>query len=129
MHCHSQMLTNTDSLKPVLASYQNNSPIQWTRVYQLADFVYFDHSIHVNKGVGCTTCHGQIDRMPLTEKASSLQMSWCLDCHRDPAQYVRPLAQVYSVSWTPPPNQLQVGQELVQEYKIQSLTNCWTCHR
>lgn len=129
MHCHSQILTNTDALAPVIASSQNNTPIEWTRVYQLADFVFFNHSIHVNKGIGCTTCHGQINQMPLTEKATSLQMTWCLDCHRNPAQYVRPFDQVFSVTWAPPPNQLQVGAALVKQYHIQSLTNCWTCHR
>jgi hypothetical protein len=98
-------------------------------VHDLPDFVYFDHSIHVHKGVGCTTCHGQVDRMPLMYQEQSLQMEWCLDCHRRPERYVRPREAVFRVDYVPPPNQLEVGQRLVAQYQIQKLTNCSTCHR
>lgn len=129
MNCHSQLFTNTAALQPVVQSYQTNTPIQWNRVYQLPDFVYFNHSIHVNKGIGCETCHGRVDQMPLMQKASSLQMEWCLDCHRDPAKYIRPREEVFSMTWQPPPNQVEAAQALVHEYNVQSLTNCSTCHR
>jgi hypothetical protein len=129
MGCHSQIWTQTPELEPVRVSYQTGRPIQWNRVHDLADFVYFDHSIHVQKGVGCSTCHGQVDEMPLTSKAESLQMSWCLDCHRDPSRYVRPREEVFNMSWQPPSNQDEVGRQLVQQYVIESLMNCSTCHR
>ncbi len=129
MNCHSQLFTTSPVLAPVFASARTDMPIQWNRVNQLPDFVYFDHSIHVNKGIGCTTCHGQVDQMPLMMRAASLQMTWCLDCHRDPAKYVRPLDQVFSMTWQPPADQLEAGKKLVTEYHIESKTNCSTCHR
>jgi hypothetical protein len=98
-------------------------------VHDLPDFVYFNHSIHVRKGVGCTTCHGAVDRMPLMWQEQSLQMEWCLDCHRNPEQYVRPRSAVFRVDYEPPANQLELGQQLVAEYQIQKLTSCSTCHR
>jgi hypothetical protein len=93
------------------------------------DFVYFNHSIHLSKGVGCTTCHGPVADMPLTWRANTLQMSWCLDCHRNPEKYVRPRSEVFNAHYTAPANQMELGMELVRKYKIQSLTNCSTCHR
>ena len=116
-------------LEPVRRSAQTGQPLQWNRVHVLGDFVYFDHSIHVQKGIGCSTCHGQVDQMPLTWKAESLQMSWCLDCHRNPERYVRPREEVFNMDWQPPPNQEEVGARLVQDYLIQSKTSCSTCHR
>ncbi len=129
MNCHSQMWTVAAELEPLRASYRTGKSVQWTRVHDLPDFVYFDHSIHVNKGVGCSTCHGSIDHMPLTWQAESLRMKWCLDCHRNPAQYVRPPDRVFDMSYKPPPDQLALGQKLVAENHIQSLTSCSTCHR
>ncbi|MCC7163015.1 MAG: cytochrome c3 family protein [Anaerolineae bacterium] len=129
MHCHSQLFNDSPMLQPVTTSAATGLPIAWNRVYQLPDFVYFDHSIHVNKGVGCTTCHGQVDEMPLIQKATSLQMTWCLECHRDPARFVRPRDEVFSMTWQPPPDQAALGAKLVSEYHITSKTNCWTCHR
>jgi NAD-dependent SIR2 family protein deacetylase len=98
-------------------------------VHDLPDFVYFDHSIHVHKGVGCSTCHGDVDRMPLMRKEASLQMEWCLDCHRQPERYVRPRAAVFDMSYVPPADQIAGGRQLVAEYHIEKLTNCSTCHR
>jgi len=98
-------------------------------VNALPEFVYFDHSIHVAKGIGCTTCHGPIGAMPLTWAANSLKMSWCLDCHRHPENNVRPKDEVFSISYQPPAHQIEFGTKLVKEYKIYSLTDCWTCHR
>jgi cytochrome c7-like protein len=129
MNCHSEIFANSPYLEPVRASFASGKPLQWTRVNDLPDFVYFDHSIHVNKGVGCTTCHGPVDRMPLMWQAQSLQMEWCLDCHRNPEQYVRPRDAVFRTDYQPPANQRQLGARLVAEYQIQKLTSCSTCHR
>ncbi len=129
MSCHSQIWADSPMLEPVRASFRNGTPLVWNRVYQLPDFVYFDHSIHVNKGIGCSTCHGRVDQMPLTWRASPLQMQWCLDCHRAPEKFVRPKDQVFNIAYQPPANQLALGRKLVAEYKIKSLTDCYTCHR
>jgi hypothetical protein len=129
MNCHAEIFANSPYLEPVRASFATGKPIQWTRVNDLPDFVYFDHSIHVNKGVGCTTCHGPVDRMPLMWQAQSLQMEWCLDCHRNPEQYVRPRDAVFRVDYQAPANQRELGTRLVAEYEIQKLTSCSTCHR
>ena len=129
-------------LEPVRASFNTNTPIHWNRVHDLPDCVYFDHSIHISKGVGCTTCHGQVDKMPLMWQASTLQMSWCLDCHRNPERNVRPRDAVFRVDYQQPSSQnpvkvgettytdqLEMGKALVAEYQIQKLTSCSTCHR
>jgi hypothetical protein len=132
MNCHSQIWANAPILEPVRASFRDNTPLRWTRVHDLPDFVYFNHSIHVNKGVGCATCHGRVDQMPLMYQQASLQMKWCLDCHRDPARFVRPREEVYNMAWERPADDPGLGARLVQEYKIASvdqLTSCSTCHR
>ncbi len=129
MNCHSQIWKDSPELAPVRDSLKTGQPIVWTRVYQLPGFVYFDHSIHVAKGVACVTCHGQVDQMPLTWKAETLQMGWCVNCHRDPAQFIRPRDQVFNMNWQPPSDIDQLRQRLVVEYQIQSLISCSTCHR
>ncbi|MCC6860843.1 MAG: cytochrome c3 family protein [Bryobacterales bacterium] len=129
MNCHSQIWADSPELAPVRDSFRTGQSIRWTRVHDLPDFVYFNHSIHVKQGVGCTTCHGPVDKMPLTWQHASLHMEWCLDCHRQPERYVRPRDQVFSVTYQPPPDQLELGRKLVKEYNIQSLTSCSTCHR
>jgi hypothetical protein len=129
MNCHSQIWNTSPTLEPVRASFRTNLSIPWTRVHDLPDFAYFDHSIHVNKGVGCETCHGRIDKMPLTFQKASLQMEWCLDCHRHPERHVRPREAVFQMGYEPPIDQETLGRRLVKEYKIQSLTSCSTCHR
>ena len=129
MNCHSQIWATAPILEPVRSSFRDDKPMRWTRVHDLPDFVYFNHSIHVNKGVGCTTCHGQVDRMPLMWQESSLQMEWCLECHRNPEAYVRPRSDVFSVTYRSPPDQLEVGRRLVAEYHIQKLESCSTCHQ
>lgn len=129
MSCHSQIWTNAAMLAPVRESYETGQSIAWTRVNALPEFVYFNHSVHIAKGIGCTTCHGQIGKMALTWRATTLQMTWCLDCHRHPEEYVRPKNEVFNVDYAPPPNQLELGRELVRKYKIMSLTSCETCHR
>ena len=132
MNCHSQIWTGAPILEPVRASFRDNKPLHWVRVHDLPDFVYFNHSIHVNKGVGCATCHGRVDRMPLMYQQSTLFMSWCVDCHRHPEQNVRPRDQVFNMAWERPADDPGLGERLVKEYKIasaQQLTNCSTCHR
>jgi Cytochrome c7 and related cytochrome c/Class III cytochrome C family len=129
MTCHSQIWVNSSMLEPVRASYETDKSIEWTRVNALPDFVYFNHSIHVAKGIGCTTCHGPIGEMPITWKQNTLYMRWCLDCHNHPELYVRRRADVFKPLYDPPANQLELGKKLVAEYKIRSLTSCDTCHR
>jgi hypothetical protein len=132
MNCHSQIFANSPFLEPVRDSLRSNRPIQWNRVHDLPDFVYFDHSIHVKKGVGCETCHGRVDRMPLMLQQSSLQMEWCLDCHRDPARFVRPREEVTTMGYRPAGDQREIGAQLVRDYKIagvRHMTSCSVCHR
>ena len=129
MSCHSQIWTNAAMLEPVRASFRTGQSLEWTRVHDLPDFVYFNHSIHVNKGIGCSTCHGRVDQMPLTYSVNTLYMQWCIECHRNPAQFVRPRDQVFNIAYQYPDNQKELGMRLVKEYKIQSLTDCVTCHR
>jgi hypothetical protein len=127
MNCHAQIWTNAAMLEPVRASYSSGTPLVWNRVHRLPDFVHFNHGIHISKGIGCASCHGRIDKMPLTYQASPLTMEWCLSCHRNPEKYVRPRNQVFNMAWTPT-DQDEDGPRLVKEYKIQSLTTCSTCH-
>jgi hypothetical protein len=129
MNCHSQIWTNAAMLEPVRASFREDKSLEWTRVHDLPDFAYFNHSIHVAKGFGCTTCHGQVDQMPLVWPTQPLQMEWCLGCHRQPELYVRPKSEVFNVKWQAPANQLEAGMKLVKDYKIRSVTYCSACHR
>jgi cytochrome c7-like protein len=129
MSCHSQIWTNAAVLEPVRASFRSGESLQWTRVHDLPDFVYFNHSIHVNKGMGCATCHGRIDLMPLTYKVNTLYMNWCLECHREPEKFIRPREEVFNMAYQPPANQLEFGRMLVEKYHVQKLTDCYTCHR
>lgn len=132
MTCHSQIWNQSPILEPVRESFRTGIPIQWNRVNDLPDYVYFNHSIHIAKGIGCETCHGRVDQMPLTYKANTLYMEWCLNCHRHPEEYVRPKDQVFTMGYKPPIDQLTLGKQLVQEYHIQSpsrLDDCYICHR
>jgi hypothetical protein len=129
MNCHAQILANSPYLEPVRSSYANDESIQWVKVHDLPDFVYFDHSIHVKKGVGCTTCHGPVNKMPLMWTVNTLQMEWCLECHRAPEKFVRPREAVFRTDYQAPADQLALGKKLVAEYQIKSLTSCSTCHR
>jgi Cytochrome c7 and related cytochrome c len=131
MTCHSQIKTDSPALAPVRESWQSGVPVAWNRVHDLADFVFFNHSIHVAKGVGCSTCHGNIAEMAKVEQVQPLTMGWCLQCHRNPEQYLRPPEAIYDTTWQPPPNQAEQGAALVQQYnvKVSRLTNCSICHR
>lgn len=129
MNCHSQIWTDSPTLEPIRASFRDDRSIQWVKVYDLPDFVYFNHSIHLAKGIGCESCHGRVDEMNLTYQVPSLQMEWCLGCHRHPEDHVRPREQVFTMGWVPPIPQSELGPQLVAEYGIQSKTYCSTCHR
>ena len=132
MTCHSQLFNNAPLLAPLRQAYTGQRGLAWSRVHDLPDFVYFDHSIHIAKGVGCSSCHGRVDTMPLTNRVASLKMQWCLDCHRAPERYLRPADKVFEMSWQPPPDQLERGRRLRQQYRLHTtdvLTACSTCHR
>ena len=129
MHYHRQIWSSAPMLEPVRESYKSGKPLHWTRVHDLPDFVYFNHAAHINKGVGCTTCHGPIDRMPLTWQSGDLTMGWCLDCHRNPTPNLRPKDQVTSVEWTPGPEQATVGAAFAKERDVRTLQSCSYCHR
>ena len=131
MTCHSQVWNDAPLLQPVRDSWQSGRPIKWARVYDLPDYVYFDHSIHVNKGVGCATCHGPVNEMPLTSKKQELYMRWCLDCHRQPGRFLRPVKAVVDMRYTPPPDRAALASQLVRHNRVSTggLTDCYTCHR
>jgi hypothetical protein len=132
MNCHSVLFNNVGYLEPVRESYRTEESLQWVKVHRLADYVYFNHSIHVNKGIGCSSCHGAVNEMALMYQASPLNMSFCLDCHRNPEQNLRPKDQIYNMSWKAPSDQAEVGTKLRAEYHLRStleLTSCSTCHR
>lgn len=145
MNCHSQIWLGAPMLQPVRVSYATNRPLVWDRVNDLPDFVYFNHSIHIAKGIGCNVCHGPVDRMPLMYNEASMQMEWCLDCHRSPAKYIRPRDQVFNMryqqpSWDKPlqfdgkvyTDQMTLGKDLVAKYHLRTvadITSCDTCHR
>jgi hypothetical protein len=131
MTCHSVVRTDSAALAPVRDSYTTGKPIEWNRVHDLGDFVYFNHSIHVAKGVGCSTCHGQVSQMNQIKQVAPLTMGWCIDCHRAPEQYLRPQDQIFNTDWQPPADQLAQGRQLVQanHIEVSKLTNCTICHR
>jgi hypothetical protein len=129
MNCHSMLFADSPILEPVRRSFQTGESIQWNRVNYVPQFVFFNHSIHVAKGIGCTTCHGPVGQMPLTWQGQSLHMRWCLECHNAPEKFVRPKDQVFNPDWQPPADQIEQGRKLVKEYNIKKLTDCYTCHR
>lgn len=132
MNCHNQLFADQPYLEPVRESFRENIPIQWERVHDLPDYVYFNHSIHVAKGVGCSTCHGQIDNMPAVFQVNTLQMEWCLSCHRQPENFIRPKTEIYNMNWSDGDLSPEQRQTLKADYKIREvevLTSCSTCHR
>ncbi len=128
MNCHSQIWRMSPTLEPVRASYRDGTSIPWVRVHDLPDFVYFNHSIHVHKGIGCQSCHGRIDEMNLVWQESSLQMEWCLDCHRNPERHVRPRKEIFNMAWKAD-DQAVLGPALMREYEIERRVDCNVCHR
>jgi hypothetical protein len=129
MGCHSVVWKDAEILAPIRSSWQDDVSIEWTRVHDLPDFAYFDHSIHLKKGVGCSECHGQVDQMPLMWKTNTLDMDWCLDCHRDPLPRIRPREALFDMSWDPASLGHAEREELGLQYGVRSMTNCSTCHR
>ena len=129
MGCHAMVWKDAPMLEPLRESFQSDRPIEWIRVHDLPDFAYFDHSIHVAKGIGCTTCHGHVDEMPLMWRTETLNMDWCLECHRDPAAEVRPRERVFDGDWEPASLTRAQRERLVHEHAVASETNCSVCHR
>jgi hypothetical protein len=131
MTCHSQIWTGAEVLAPVRQSLVDNVPLHWNRVHSLPDYVFFNHSIHVAKGIGCATCHGQVDRMERVYQAASLQMSWCLECHRHPERYIRPPGEVFNMNWQPSEPREAWAPALVEQLGIdrRRLDHCYICHR
>jgi hypothetical protein len=132
MTCHAQIWAQSSFLEPVRSSFRTGQPLEWTRVNDLPDFAYFNHGIHVRQGIGCATCHGPVDRMPLVYQDASLQMEWCLDCHKAPERFIRPREEVFNMSWEPPADDPDFGRRLVKQYGVaspQHLTSCSVCHR
>ena len=142
MNCHQQMWTGAELLKPVRESYKEDKPIVWNKVHNTPHYVYFNHSIHIKKGVGCYSCHGRIDEMNLVYQSKTLLMEWCLDCHRNPENHLRPLDEVYNIAWTAadeinpdthePYDQLTLGKKLKGDHMVREAsitTNCSFCHR
>ena len=129
MTCHSMLWTEAAILEPVRASFRDDEPLQWTRVHDLPDFVYFKHDIHVSQGIGCQSCHGQVDQMPLMWKENTLNMEWCLECHRAPEDHIRPREEVFNMNWSTK-NQEELGRRLVEQYDVRTgqLTDCSICH-
>lgn len=131
MTCHSQIWNTSPMLAPVRSSYATGKPLEWVRVHDLPDFAYFNHSIHIKKGMSCQVCHGDVNTMPLTWRTNTLHMAWCLDCHRAPEKYIRPRGEIYNFSYKQPDDQLTFGRTLVKEYNVKTaqLSDCSICHR
>ena len=129
MNCHEQIWAHSDYLEPVRASWDSDRSIEWVKVNDLPDYVYFNHSVHLHKGIGCVSCHGRVDQMNQLYQAASLQMEWCVDCHRHPERHVRPREEIYNLGWEPSGSQESQGVELVKAYDVHPRTDCSTCHR
>lgn len=129
MGCHSQVWSQSVMLEPVRRAYFSGMPIPWNRVHDLPDFVFFNHAIHVNKGVGCSTCHGRVNEMAQVYKVAPLTMGWCLDCHREPSAHLRPLSRITDMSFRPEDQDASVRARLASELGVQSLMDCSACHR
>ena len=129
MNCHTRVKPSSDSLKVVKESWDAGKPIQWVRVHKSPDYVYFDHSAHVNIGVGCKSCHGRVDRMNVVMQTEPLSMSWCLDCHRNPAEHIRPVSEITNMNWFPGEDHSEFAKNMIQELNITPPTDCQGCHR
>ncbi len=139
MNCHTQVAKDNPRLQPIRDSWATGQPVSWVKIHNVPDYAYFNHSAHVNRGVSCAVCHGKVNEMNVVYEAQSLSMGWCLQCHRNPQDYVRPLAAdkpgaqspIYNLDWTPPAgtSQAQLGQKLVHDWKIKPPTDCAACHR
>jgi hypothetical protein len=129
LNCHAQIWNNSPQLDPVRRSFFADQPIKWRRVHKLAEFAYFNHAIHVAKGVGCATCHGRVDQMAAVMQIAPLTMGWCLECHRDPGPRLRPRSEITNMGWTPPGDPQALASELLRSLEVHTRTSCDTCHR
>lgn len=131
MTCHSQVRVGDPQLAAVASSWSSGLPLEWNRVHNLADYVYFNHSAHINNGVGCSTCHGRIDQKTDIWKSEPMTMGWCLECHRAPEKFIRPRSEVFNMAYVPPAQQRELGLQLIASYHINldNLTQCSVCHR
>lgn len=131
INCHANLRATSEKLKPVQDSYASGNPIPWVRIHDISDFAYFDHSAHVNRGIGCVSCHGRVDRMEVVYQHESLSMGWCLDCHRNPEKHLRPVSEVTNMNWTPPNgrSQIEYGLELKKQMNVNPSQDCSSCHR
>ena len=129
MACHSMVWSDAPILEPVRESYRTNKSIEWVRVHDLPDYTYFDHSVHLTKGIGCSSCHGRVDQMPLMWRENSLDMEWCLSCHRNPVEHIRPRSKLYDMEYDPSKLPMEKRLALAKEYEVRSLMSCSVCHR
>jgi hypothetical protein len=133
MNCHTNIRNVSEKLKPVQASWETGKPIEWVKVHDLPDYAYFNHSAHVNRGVGCVSCHGRVDQMDVVVHEKPLSMAWCLECHRNPEQHLRPIDQVTNMNWKPSDAGKEtaesLGKTLRKQYNLNPSTDCSTCHR
>ncbi len=129
MNCHTLILTESEKLLPVRESWTTGKPIEWVRVHKIADYAYFDHSAHLNAGVGCASCHGNVAEMEKVMQVKPLSMGWCLDCHRNPDMHLRPAGEITNMKWTPPADQLDISAKIKKEKNIAPPVDCSGCHR
>jgi menaquinone reductase, multiheme cytochrome c subunit len=129
MNCHIRVRVNSQELAPVRESHATGDPIEWIKVHRLPDYVFFNHSAHVNSGVSCVSCHGRVDQMDIVKQVEPLNMAWCLDCHRNPAPHIRPVELVTRLDWVPDRDPAEIGRQLITEKHIVPPTNCAGCHR
>lgn len=131
MNCHSQVRTTSPALAPIRESYTSGEPVEWVRIHQMPDYVYFNHSVHVNRGISCVECHGQINEMTEVWHDKTLTMGFCLDCHRNPDEFVRPLDKVYDLTWQPENREAFLAQAhaRVVDWNINPPQSCSGCHR
>ena len=129
MNCHSMVRTNSEKLTPVRQSYASGMPVEWIRVHDLPDYVYFNHSAHVTRGIGCVSCHGRVDTLEVVYQAEPLSMGWCLECHRNPERHLRPVEYVSQLDWVPQEDQEVLGAKLAEMHGIKPPVDCNGCHR
>jgi len=129
MNCHTLIKTDSEKLAPVLKSWSSGKPIEWVRIHDLPDYVYFNHSAHINAGVGCFSCHGNVAEMEKVMQVEPLNMGWCLSCHREPEMHLRRRGDITNMKWTAPENQMIIARELIETKKINPPVNCSGCHR
>ena len=140
MNCHTAIKANSPKLQPVRDSWKTGQPVEWVRIHRLPDYAYYNHAAHVNRGISCVSCHGQINEMNVVWEDKSLGMAWCLECHRNPENYLRPLSEITHLDWKPsdlgtnaatgkPWTQLEIGTKLKAEWHVDPKVTCATCHR